>query len=171
MPPYRPRPSRIANNPRDNMQVKLAHDVAKRADIDFIRFHVTLQESHGPTRFLHQLRLVRRLKIDQFDQAFPPGHENEPLPASVVHQQDATQRQVANDKRVAPEPIVKLETHEAHARPWAPRGRLSLTAIVSATSAKLARAPIGPGRAPAPKARIGTCSRVWSKPRNVGSLP
>src|ERR1700722_16447857 len=55
VPPDRPRPSGIANNPRDNMQVKLAHDVAKRADIDFIRFHVTLQESHGPTRFLHQL--------------------------------------------------------------------------------------------------------------------
>ena len=32
-------------------------------------------------------------------------------------------------------------------------------------------APIGPAGAPAPKARIGTCSRVWSKPRKVGSLP
>ena len=171
MPPYRPRPGRIANNPRDNMQVKLAHDIAKRADIDLVGPQVTLQEPRSATCLVHQLRLIRELKIDQFDHAFQPWHENEPWPAGVVHQHGATQRQVADDKRVAREPIVQLETHEAHARPWAPRGRLSLTAIVSATSAKLARAPIGPGRAPAPKARIGTCSRVWSKPRNVGSLP
>ena len=29
MPPYWPRLSRIANNPRDNMQVELTDDVAK----------------------------------------------------------------------------------------------------------------------------------------------
>jgi hypothetical protein len=52
------------------------------------------------------------------------------------------------------------EGQAAQARPWAPRGRPSLAAIVSATSARLARAPIGPAAAPAPKARIGTCSRV-----------
>ena len=38
-------------------------------------------------------------------------------------------------------------------------------------SARLSRAPIGPGATPPPKARIGTCSRVWSLPRQVGSLP
>src|SRR3984957_11820210 len=43
----------------------------------------------------------------------------------------------------------------AQARPCVPRGRPSLAAIVSATSARLDRAPIGPGGAPAPKARIG----------------
>jgi hypothetical protein len=57
-------------------------------------------------------------------------------------------------------PSVDGEGQAAQARPWAPRGRPSFWAIVSATSARLARAPIGPGRAPAPKARIGTCSRV-----------
>src|SRR5580693_8825176 len=61
--------------------------------------------------------------------------------------------------------------HAAQPRPCLPRGRPSLAAIVSATSARLKRAPIGPAGAPAPKARIGTCSRVWSKPLNVGSLP
>src|SRR5580704_13756639 len=160
MPPYRPRPGRIANNPRDDMQVKLTNDVAEGADIDLVRPRATLQEPRSAARFVHQLRLVRQLKIGQFDQAFPPGHENEPWPAGVVHQQHSGKRPVANDKRVAREPIVESERHCVQARPWGPRGRPSLTAIVSPTSAKLARAPIGPGRAPAPKARIGTCSRV-----------
>ena len=34
-----------------------------------------------------------------------------------------------------------------------------------------ARADRPPGATPPPKARIGTCSRVWSLPRQVGSLP
>jgi hypothetical protein len=57
-------------------------------------------------------------------------------------------------------PSVDGEAQAAQARPWAPRGKPSLTAIVSATSARLVRAPIGPAGASAPKARIGTCSRV-----------
>ena len=107
MSPHRPRPGRIANDPRDNMQVKLTNDVAKRADIDLVRLALIFQEPRSATRLFHQLRLVRGLKIDQFDQAFPSGHENEPGPAGVVHQQHAAQRQVADDKRVAREPIVE----------------------------------------------------------------
>jgi hypothetical protein len=57
-------------------------------------------------------------------------------------------------------PSVDGEGQAAQARPCVPHGRPSLTAIVSAMSARLARAPIGPGGTPAPKARIGTCSRV-----------
>jgi hypothetical protein len=49
MPPYRPRPGRIANNPRENMQVKLAHDISKRADIDLVRPPVALQETRSAT--------------------------------------------------------------------------------------------------------------------------
>jgi hypothetical protein len=64
------------------------------------------------------------------------------------------------DKRIARDSIVESERHCVQARPWGPRGRPRLLAIVSPTSARLARAPIEPGEAPAPKARIGTCSRV-----------
>ncbi len=88
MPPYRARPSRIANSPRDNVQVKLTNDVAKRGDIDLVRPHVTFQEPRGAARLVHQLRLVRKIKIHQFDESLPSGNENEPRPAGVVHQQD-----------------------------------------------------------------------------------
>jgi len=73
MPPYRPRPGRIANNPRDDMQVKLTNDVAEGADIDLVRSRITFQEPRSAARFVHQLRLVRELEIGQFDQAFPAG--------------------------------------------------------------------------------------------------
>ena len=63
-------------------------------------------------------------------------------------------------RKHAAAPSVDGEGQAFQARPWAPRGKPSLTATVSPTSARLARAPSGPGGTPAPKARIGTCSRV-----------
>ena len=44
MSPHRPRPSWIADNPRDDMQVKLTNDITKGADIDLIRPRMTFQE-------------------------------------------------------------------------------------------------------------------------------
>lgn len=99
------------------MQVKLTNDVAKGGDIDLVHPCMSFQESRGPPRLVHQSRLVRQLKIDQFDQAFPPGHENEPWPAGVVHQQHAAETQVADDERITREPVIKRERHGVHARP------------------------------------------------------
>ena len=60
----------------------------------------------------------------------------------------------------------------AQARPWAPRGRPSLTAIVSATSARLDRAPIGPcGNAGAEGEDRNVLARVIEAPeRRVVSV-
>ena len=55
---------------------------------------------------------------------------------------------VADKERIAPEPLVEGDAHGAQARPCGPGGRPSLAAMVSATSASVARAPIGPGFAP-----------------------
>jgi hypothetical protein len=82
------------------MQVELADDIAERADIDLVRPHVTPQESRCATCLVHQLRLAREPKIDQFDHPFPPWHKDKPRPAGVVHQQRPGERPVANDKRV-----------------------------------------------------------------------
>ena len=41
MPPYWRRPSGISNDPRDDMQVKLTNDVAKRANIDLVGLRLT----------------------------------------------------------------------------------------------------------------------------------
>ena len=89
MPPYWPRPSGISNDPRDNMQVKLTNDVAKGADIDLVCLSLRLEEARSATCFVHQLRLIGQLKMNQLDHVFKPRHENEPWPAGVVHEQHA----------------------------------------------------------------------------------
>ena len=99
------------------MQVELADDVAERTDIDLVRQRVTFQELRSATRLAHQLRLVRKLKIDQFHHVLPPWYKDKPRPPGVVHQQHPGERPVANDKRVAREPLVENESHRAQARP------------------------------------------------------
>ena len=55
--------------------------------------------------------------------------------------------------------------------PAAGVGRPRCAATVAPMSANVSRRPIAPPPRPGPKPRIGTCSRVWSVPRQVGSLP
>jgi hypothetical protein len=78
VPPYRARPCPIPDSPRYDMHVKLTNHVAKRANIDLVRSRMGFQEARSPACLFHQLRLADEFKIDQFDQAFPPRHENEP---------------------------------------------------------------------------------------------
>ena len=89
VPPYRPRPGRIADNARDDMQVKLTDDIAERADIDLVSWRMIFQEPSGATHFVDQLRLIGGFQIDEFYEALAPWNENEPRPAGVVHQQHA----------------------------------------------------------------------------------
>ena len=158
--PHRAGPSGVADKPRDDMQVKLAHDVAERADIDLVGLRMRLAESGGQSRLFNEPRAVARLEVRQLDEAFAPGDQNELGPARVVHQQHARERQVGDGERVPCEPLVEREAHADHACPCGPLGRPSLAATVSAMSASDDRAPIGPAGAPAPKATIGKCSRV-----------
>ena len=71
------------------MQMKLTNDVAERANIDLVGSRLTFQEPRGATGFVHQLRLVGRIQIDEFHEALASRNENEPGPAGVVHQQHA----------------------------------------------------------------------------------
>jgi hypothetical protein len=109
--PHRPRPCRIANDPRDNMQMKLRNDVAERANIDLVGSRLTFQEPRGATGFVHQLCLVGRVQIVHFHGALASWNENEPKPTGVVHQQHAAQRQIADYESIVSEPMVEGEGH------------------------------------------------------------
>ncbi len=80
----------------------------------------------------------------------------------IVHQEKARQCELADLERVRGEARIEREIHASQLVPDGGAGRPSLRAIVAAMSASVERAPIGPAGAPPPKARIGTCSRVWS---------
>ncbi len=67
--PDRAGPADIADRPRDDMQMELAHDVAERADIDLVGFRVSLEEQRRTRRLFDQKRAVGRVEIAQFDQA------------------------------------------------------------------------------------------------------
>jgi hypothetical protein len=104
-----------------------------------------------------------RVRFERFQSiAAPfPSQSN----GQMIHSHIVTLYFVIDDKQPLGQvhtepPSVKAEAHAAQGRPCDPCGRPSFAAIVAATSARLERAPIGPAAAPAPKARIGTCSRV-----------
>ena len=146
------------------MHVQLPHHIAERAEVDLFRLGVGLEPVGGPRRLFNEPRAVCHVEIGQLDEAFAARHEDQPGPARVVYQEHAAERQIGDEIRILRQALVEAKTHAAQAFPCRPFGRPSLAANVSPMSARLMRPPIGPAGAPAPKARIGTCSRVWSKP-------
>src|SRR5271165_6777904 len=58
--PDRAGPADIADRPRDDMQMELAHDVAERPDVDLVGFRVSLEEQRRTRRLFDQKRPVGR---------------------------------------------------------------------------------------------------------------
>ena len=61
MAPDRAGPSRVVDRSGDDMQVKLPHDVAERADVDLVRAGMGLEKACRRRRLFDQLAPVRRL--------------------------------------------------------------------------------------------------------------
>jgi hypothetical protein len=106
------------------MHVDLADDIAERADIDFVRPGVSLEKARGVSRLLDQLRPIAGVEVGKLNQPVAPRDQDESGPAGVVHQQDARERHVADNERIAGESFVerKAHAHQTSLAPLAGRG-------------------------------------------------
>src|SRR5690606_16443813 len=80
-------------------------------------------------------------------------------------------KRVVDDRQILHEwPPLSLSRHSALV-PCLPGAMPSQCAMVSPISDRTGRKPMDPLGSAGENSRIGTCSRVWSVPRQVGSLP
>jgi hypothetical protein len=87
VPPYRARPSWIANGARDDMQVKLTNDVAKRADINLVRPCVRLRNRAAQPASSITCVCSARARSLTSTRPSRRGTRMSHGPAGVVHQQ------------------------------------------------------------------------------------
>jgi hypothetical protein len=69
------------------------------------------QEARSPACLFHQLRLADQFKIDQFDQVFPPRHENEPRQWESFINSARHSGKSPDGARMPRKPIVENEGH------------------------------------------------------------
>src|SRR5690606_12786974 len=94
MTPYRTRPRRIALVAGNDVEMELAHIVAKGADIDLeallrcldrLRRNCGLEGQHG---------LVERRHVEHLRNAAALRHQEHPGPACILHQPELAQSQL-----------------------------------------------------------------------------
>src|SRR5580658_4760597 len=70
-PPDRTRPGGVAAATRDDMDVKLRHQIAQGCDVQLVAFGDLFQRARDPGNFRHQLRLLNLLEVDNLARLVP----------------------------------------------------------------------------------------------------
>ena len=94
--PDRARPGDVAGAARDNVDVKLRHQIAKGCDIQLVALGDLFHGARDPGNFGHQLRLLDLVEVDDFGRTVPAQHQQQPGVMRVLDDQHPAQRQVAD---------------------------------------------------------------------------
>ena len=82
------------------MHVQLRHLVAERGDVELVAFGDGFERARRGGDFAQQLDLRVFVEVDEFDEAGPARHQDQPGIIGVVRQQHARERQIADRNRV-----------------------------------------------------------------------
>ncbi len=84
----------------DMVKMQLRHDITQRRQIHFICLKALRQLARERTGFLQQLALIFRRELEYFTDRSTVRHQNEPGIVAVIHQQQAGQREAAQEDAV-----------------------------------------------------------------------
>ena len=114
--PDRTRPSGVVLATADHVDVKLGHDVAERADVEFLdgpalRRSETAHLGHGERDFSQEKAAVDIVEFVEFAEACTAREQNQPRPAVIVLQPHMAERQVRDERRRRFDPGVRGPAH------------------------------------------------------------
>src|SRR4051812_28174176 len=94
--PDRSRPGGITGAARDDVDVKLRHEIAECRDVELVALGDLLQRARDAGDLRHQLRLLHLVEVDDLDRIHAPRHQQQPWIMRVLDDQDLGQRQIAD---------------------------------------------------------------------------